>query len=141
MVPLRSPRCLATPAGIQLPTAPEYINAMSLFAIILFVGTMLISLWAAARVKSVYRRYSQVPASSRATGASSPASVLLSCSPRRARASATGREFTSLPVEREGSARLRYALICPSRNLRMSLCLTRHFCGRRNREARREGHQ
>jgi len=42
---------------------------MSLFAILLFAGTMLISLWAAARVKSVYRRYSQVPASSRATGA------------------------------------------------------------------------
>jgi len=76
MVPLRRPRCLATPAGIQLPTAPEYINAMSLFAIILFVGTMLISLWAAARVKSVYRRYSQVPASSRATGAEVARAIL-----------------------------------------------------------------
>ncbi len=50
---------------------------MSLFAIFLFVGTMLISLWAAARVKSVYHRYSQVPASSRATGAEVAAAILL----------------------------------------------------------------
>ena len=38
-------------------------------SIILFIGTMLISLWATARVKSVYRRYSEMPASSGATGA------------------------------------------------------------------------
>ena len=49
---------------------------MSLFAILLFVGTMLISLWAAARVKSVYHQYSQVPASSRATGAEVAAAIL-----------------------------------------------------------------
>lgn len=49
---------------------------MSLFAILLFVGTMLISLWASFRVKSVYRRYSQVPASSRATGAEVAAAIL-----------------------------------------------------------------
>lgn len=49
---------------------------MSLFAILLFAGTMLISLWAAARVKSVYRRYSQVPASSRASGAEVAAAIL-----------------------------------------------------------------
>lgn len=49
---------------------------MSLFAILLFVGTMLLSLWAAARVKSVYRRFSQVPASSRATGAQVAAAIL-----------------------------------------------------------------
>ncbi len=49
---------------------------MSLFAILLFVGTMLISLWAAARVKSVYHRYSQVPATSRATGAEVAAAIL-----------------------------------------------------------------
>jgi Zn-dependent membrane protease YugP len=45
-------------------------------AIILFVGTMALSLWAAARVKSVYRRYSQIPASSRATGAQVAKAIL-----------------------------------------------------------------
>ncbi len=49
---------------------------MSLFAILLFAGTMIISLWAAARVKSVYRHYSQVPASSRATGAEVASAIL-----------------------------------------------------------------
>ncbi len=39
------------------------------FSILLFVGTLGLSLWASSRVKSVYRRYSQVSASSRATGA------------------------------------------------------------------------
>jgi hypothetical protein len=47
-----------------------------LLAIILFVGTMLISLWATARVKSVYNRYSQVPASSGATGAQVAQAIL-----------------------------------------------------------------
>jgi len=42
---------------------------MTFFAIILFVGTMGLSLWAAARVKSVYRKYSEVPAASGQTGA------------------------------------------------------------------------
>lgn len=55
---------------------PANSKTMSLFAILLFVGTMLISLWAAARVKSVYHRYSQVPASSRATGAEVAAAIL-----------------------------------------------------------------
>jgi uncharacterized protein len=41
---------------------------MGLFLLI-FLGTLALSLWATARVKSVYHRYSQVPASSRATGA------------------------------------------------------------------------
>lgn len=36
---------------------------------IIILGTMGISLWASARVKSVYNKYSQVPASSGATGA------------------------------------------------------------------------
>lgn len=33
-----------------------------LAAILLFVGTLLLSLWAQWRVKSVYNRYLQVPA-------------------------------------------------------------------------------
>ena len=49
---------------------------MNLLSILLFVGTMGLCLWAAARVKSVYRRYSQVPASSRATGAQVAAAIL-----------------------------------------------------------------
>lgn len=47
-----------------------------LLAILLFVGTMAISLWAAARVKSVYNRYSQIPAASGATGAQVAAAIL-----------------------------------------------------------------
>ena len=39
------------------------------FGIILFVGTMLLSLWAMWRVKSVYNHYSKVPCASGATGA------------------------------------------------------------------------
>jgi Zn-dependent membrane protease YugP len=49
---------------------------MSLLTILLFVGTMLLSLWAAARVKSVYHRFSKIPASSRATGAQVAAAIL-----------------------------------------------------------------
>ncbi len=49
---------------------------MTLLSILLFVGTLLLSLWAAARVKSVYRKYSQVSASSRATGADVAAAIL-----------------------------------------------------------------
>ncbi len=47
-----------------------------LLFIVLVGGTMLISLWAAARVKSTYARYSQVPSSSRATGAQVAAAIL-----------------------------------------------------------------
>src|SRR5688572_9385364 len=49
---------------------------MSLIGILLFVGTMALSLWAAARVKSVYHRFSQIPASSHATGAQVAAAIL-----------------------------------------------------------------
>ena len=49
---------------------------MSLLSIFLFLGTMAISLWAAARVKSVYHRYSQIPAASGATGAEVAAAIL-----------------------------------------------------------------
>lgn len=49
---------------------------MSLLSILLFVGTLAISLWASARVKSVYHRFSQVPASSGASGAQVAAAIL-----------------------------------------------------------------
>lgn len=45
-------------------------------ALILFAGTMLLSLWAAGRVKSVYARYSEVPAASGETGAEVAAQIL-----------------------------------------------------------------
>lgn len=45
-------------------------------AILLFAGTMLLSLWAAGRVKSVYARYSEVPAASGETGAEVAAQIL-----------------------------------------------------------------
>jgi Zn-dependent membrane protease YugP len=44
--------------------------------LILFLGTMALSLWAAARVKSVYHKYSQVAAASGATGAEVAAAIL-----------------------------------------------------------------
>lgn len=47
-----------------------------LLSILLFLGTMAISLWATARVKSVYHRYSQIPAASGATGAEVAAAIL-----------------------------------------------------------------
>ena len=49
---------------------------MSLFFILLLVGTMALSFLAAARVKSVYHRFSQIPASSHATGAQVAAAIL-----------------------------------------------------------------
>jgi Zn-dependent membrane protease YugP len=45
-------------------------------ALILFAGTMLLSLWAAGRVKTIYARYSQVPAASGETGAEVAAQIL-----------------------------------------------------------------
>jgi Zn-dependent membrane protease YugP len=42
----------------------------------IFLGTMAISLWASARVKSLYDHYSQIPSSSRATGAQVAAAIL-----------------------------------------------------------------
>ena len=49
---------------------------MTLLWILTFVGTMAISLWAAARVKSAYARGSEVPASSGYTGAEAAAKIL-----------------------------------------------------------------
>jgi len=49
---------------------------MNSTALLLFVGTMLISLWATMRVKSVYARWSQVPARSGASGAEVAAAIL-----------------------------------------------------------------
>lgn len=49
---------------------------MSLVAIPLFIFTMLISLWATWRVKRVYARWSEVGASSRASGAQVAAAIL-----------------------------------------------------------------
>lgn len=45
-------------------------------ALILFAGTMLLSFWASARVKSTYRRYSSVQAASGETGAEVAAQIL-----------------------------------------------------------------
>ncbi len=44
--------------------------------ILLFAGTMLLSLWAMWRVKSVYNKYSEIPASSGASGAEVAAAIL-----------------------------------------------------------------
>ena len=43
---------------------------------ILFIGTLALSLWAAARVKSVYNRYNQQPVRSGLTGAEVAAEIL-----------------------------------------------------------------
>lgn len=44
--------------------------------ILLFAGTMLLSLWATQRVKSTYAKYSQIPAASGETGAEVAAQIL-----------------------------------------------------------------
>jgi Zn-dependent membrane protease YugP len=49
---------------------------MNFTALVLFAGTMLISLWAMMRVKSVYARWSRVPARSGASGAEVAAAIL-----------------------------------------------------------------
>src|ERR1700745_339965 len=49
---------------------------MSLLAILLFVGTMALSLWATIRVRQVYNKFSQMPASSGSSGAQTAATIL-----------------------------------------------------------------
>jgi len=49
---------------------------MNFTALLLFAGTMLISLWATMRVKSVYAHWSEVPARSGASGAEVAAAIL-----------------------------------------------------------------
>jgi Zn-dependent membrane protease YugP len=51
---------------------------MSLSFILIIAGTFAISLWAAWRVKRVYRRFAQVPAASGVSGAQAAAAVLAS---------------------------------------------------------------
>jgi Zn-dependent membrane protease YugP len=55
---------------------PEETVGMSLLAIMLFVGTMALSLWATMRVRQVYHKFSQLPASSGASGAETAAIIL-----------------------------------------------------------------
>src|ERR1700682_6491531 len=49
---------------------------MSLLAILLFIGTMGLSLWATMRVRQVYNTFSRFPASSEASGAETAATIL-----------------------------------------------------------------
>src|SRR5262245_6186554 len=49
---------------------------MTLLAILLFIGTMALSLWATIRVRQVYSRFSLVPANSGSTGADTAATIL-----------------------------------------------------------------
>src|SRR5258708_32578204 len=62
----------------RLPTVAASIGTvdMSLFAILLFIGTMVLSLWATMRVRQVYGKFSQLPASSGLTGAETAATIL-----------------------------------------------------------------
>jgi hypothetical protein len=56
--------------------APDGAIDMSVLAILLFVGTMALSLWATMRVRQVYGKFSQLPASSGASGAETAATIL-----------------------------------------------------------------
>ena len=49
---------------------------MTLLAILLFIGTMALSLWATIRVRQVYNRFSLLPANSGSTGADAAATIL-----------------------------------------------------------------
>ena len=55
---------------------PDGAIDMSVLAILLFVGTMVLSLWATMRVRQVYGKFSQLPASSGASGAETAATIL-----------------------------------------------------------------
>jgi len=52
------------------------LSLMSLLAILLFIGTMALSLWATMRVRQVYGKFSQFPASSGLSGAETSATIL-----------------------------------------------------------------
>lgn len=54
----------------------QELISFAMITILLFAVTMLLSLWAMYRVKSVYNRFSQIPASSGATGAEVAAAIL-----------------------------------------------------------------
>jgi hypothetical protein len=62
----------------KLPTVAAAIGTvdMSLLAILLFVGTMGLSLWATMRVRQVYGEFNQLPASAGLTGAEAAATIL-----------------------------------------------------------------
>src|ERR1700740_742140 len=49
---------------------------MSLLAILIFTGTMVLSLWATIRVRQVYSKFSLLPASARSTGAETAVRIL-----------------------------------------------------------------
>ena len=49
---------------------------MSLLAILIFTGTMVLSLWATMRVRQVYSKFSLLPASARSTGAETAVRIL-----------------------------------------------------------------
>ena len=55
---------------------PDGAIDMSLFATLLFGGTMALSLWATRRVRQVYDKFSQSPASSGSSGAETAATIL-----------------------------------------------------------------
>src|SRR5262249_3311508 len=50
---------------------------MSLLAILLFTGTLALSLWATMRVRQAHAKFRMLPASSGATGAQTAATILL----------------------------------------------------------------
>jgi uncharacterized protein len=69
---------------------------MSLLAILLFIGTMALSLWATMRVRQVYGKFSQFPASSGASGAETAATILRQNSRFRDRGLAPGLKYSTL---------------------------------------------
>jgi uncharacterized protein len=56
--------------------APDGAIDMSLLPILLFGGTMVLSLWATMRLRQVYGKFSQLPVSSGSTGAETAATIL-----------------------------------------------------------------
>ncbi len=83
----RGPNLAKHEAYIPLFVFVEYIRTiyfevpdgaidMSLFAILLFVGTMTSSLWSATQVRQVYDKFSQLPASPGSSGAETSATIL-----------------------------------------------------------------
>jgi Zn-dependent membrane protease YugP len=71
----KNPTPVATSSGQAINIQDQRVPTLMML-LLLFAGTMALSLWAMYRVKSVYNRFSEIPASSGATGAEVAAAIL-----------------------------------------------------------------
>jgi hypothetical protein len=102
---------------------------MSLFAIVLFVATMALSLWATLRVRRVYGKFSQLPASSGLTAAGRIRRICPSAAGAQAdRSNTDGRRKDG---DRKSVARSGMDLRCRLHHLAWRLCFAPFTSNRR----------